>query len=237
MRILCWVVSAVLLVSAQAGLADAEAETKDGKKDAFASYRPPMRGAPGGRIGGATRTGRDLPYLLALAPDHTGFTLESQPTLYWYVSGPAQVKLEITLLDEEGIDPILTQQMQGSNNAGIYAVSLAEHGITLKPGMEYQWFVALIPDPKQRSRDVTAGALIQKVDADPDLVARLKAANNDERPGILAQHGIWYDAVHRLSQEIQKGASAEYRRYRASLLEQVGLAEVAEFERRQLKAQ
>ena len=40
-------------------------------------YKPPLRGAPGGRVGGGTRgTPRDLFVLSALAPDHSGLTVQ-----------------------------------------------------------------------------------------------------------------------------------------------------------------
>lgn len=50
-------------------------------------YQPPLRGAPGGRVGGSSRgAGDELPSLYALAPDHTGLTAQEQPCLYWYLS-------------------------------------------------------------------------------------------------------------------------------------------------------
>jgi len=47
-------------------------------------YKPPKRGAPGGREGAGTRGFREaLPTLAILAPqDHTGLTAQEQPVLY-----------------------------------------------------------------------------------------------------------------------------------------------------------
>ena len=47
-------------------------------------YKPPKRGAPGGREGAGTRGFREaLPTLAVLAPqDHTGLTAQEQPVLY-----------------------------------------------------------------------------------------------------------------------------------------------------------
>ena len=45
-------------------------------------YKPPLRGAPGGRVGGGTRgSEREVFVLSVLAPDHTGLTLNEQPSL------------------------------------------------------------------------------------------------------------------------------------------------------------
>ena len=53
-------------------------------------YRPPLRGAPRGRVGGGSRgTGRESFVLSVLAPDHTGLTTSEQPSLYWFISGPS----------------------------------------------------------------------------------------------------------------------------------------------------
>src|SRR5512134_1193228 len=52
-------------------------------------YKPPLRGAPRGRIGGGTRgTGLDSLALSVLAPDHSGLTIREQPSLYWIISNP-----------------------------------------------------------------------------------------------------------------------------------------------------
>src|SRR5262249_9720599 len=51
-------------------------------------YKPPLRGAPGGRVGGGTRGSgsvRDVFILSALAPDHMGLTVAEQPSLYWFI--------------------------------------------------------------------------------------------------------------------------------------------------------
>jgi len=59
------------------------------------TYRPPLRGAPGGRVGGGTRgIGDEFITLLVLAPNHVGLTVQGQPTLYWYLSKPTNLRLK-----------------------------------------------------------------------------------------------------------------------------------------------
>src|SRR6516164_3794479 len=57
------------------------------------TYRPPMRGAPGRRVGGATRgtfkVAAPLPIIELLAPsDHAGLSANPAPSLYFFASGP-----------------------------------------------------------------------------------------------------------------------------------------------------
>src|SRR5262245_58427668 len=63
-------------------------------------YQPPLRGAPGGRVGGGTRgSGREVFVLTVLAPDHSALTVSEQPSLFWYVSSLTSLPIEVTLMD------------------------------------------------------------------------------------------------------------------------------------------
>jgi hypothetical protein len=119
---------------------------------------------------------------------------------------------------------------------GVHALSLAQHNITLKPGVEYQWFVAAVVNPAQRSNDVVAGGTIKRV-AETDAVrARVKETPAANRPALYASEGIWYDAVEDLSRLISaEPSNRSLREQRAALLEQVGLKEAAAFDRAALR--
>ena len=76
-----------------------------------------------------------------------------------------------------------------------------------------------------------AGA-IARIDVPADLVPKLETAGAAQRPFVLAEGGIWYDAVDVLSRRIAAApGDAGLRGQRAALLEQVGLEEVAHAER------
>lgn len=192
---------------------------------AVPSYRPPLRGAPASRLGGAHRgTEGDDWTLLVLAPEHTGQTVAAQPPLYWYTSKDLEQPVEITLIARGAIDPFLEHRLEGPISAGVQRLALADMGISLQPDTEYQWFVSVILDPTQRSKDYTAGATIQRVAADPQMQARLQNATIEEQPFIYAQAGLWFDAIDALSQRIKAApADAAVRQQRQALIEQVGL--------------
>lgn len=193
-------------------------------------YKPPVRGAPGGRVGGGTRGGDQTFTLSVLAPNHTALTAKEQPDLYWYVSKPISTPIVFTLSDGRA-KPVVEQTLAPSFNAGIHRVRLADFGARLAPGKQYRWFVSLVSDSKRRSRDILAGATIER--ADP-VGAETMPSMPHGRPGEahhLAEAGHWYDAIAILSDEIDHNPSEpSLRTQRAALLQQVGLTEIADFD-------
>jgi hypothetical protein len=118
-------------------------------------YKPPVRGAPGGRVGGGTRGGDQTFTLSVLAPNHTALTGKEQPNLYWYVSKSISTPIVFTLSDD-GANPVVEQTLATPFDMGIHRVRLADFGVRLAPGKQYRWFVSLVSDPKRRSRDILA---------------------------------------------------------------------------------
>ena len=198
------------------------------------SYRPPVRGAPAARVGGGSRgTGEITSELDVLAPDHTGLTTRSQPTLYWYLSEPANARLDVTVTNDQQIDPLLEQVIGIPKTGGIQSLDLSKVGTTLKPGVEYRWFVSLTPDEKQRSNDVVASGTIKYVKPDAALENKVAGADALAQARIYAADGIWYDAIDSLSRAIeQKPGDASLHAQRAAMLEQVGLTSAADYDRK-----
>jgi hypothetical protein len=193
-------------------------------------YKPPLRGAPGGRVGGGTRgTGREVFVLSVLAPDHSGMTVSGQPALYWYISAPTSLPVELTVMDPEATQPLLEVKIPTPIEPGIHRLRLADHGVRLASGVAYRWYVAVVPDAGRRSRDILAGGAIQRIDPSSELVARLGQARRDELPSVYAEAGLWYDALAAMSEQIDAAPDdAALRQRRAALLTQIGLPLVAE---------
>ena len=223
-----------------AASSEQSAATSDSKSVKSASaapiltYRPPLRGAPTTRVGGGTRSSSyALLTLTALAPNHTGYTFSDTPTLYWYVSNAINLPIEITLTVEETTEPLLEVTLDAPIQKGIHALRLKDHGMSLKPGVEYQWFVAVVRDPDQRSKDILAGGSIKWVAASQAVQARLDETGKVDWPSVYAESGLWYDAVEGISKLIDADpADLKLREQRASLLDQVGLVEAAAYDRK-----
>ena len=186
-------------------------------------YRPPKGSVPGGRLKGSTRGGTDLPVLQVLAPNHVGLTRQQHPVLYWYLSKVTKYPVEFTLVDSRAMDPIIETRLRQPSEAGIQQIRLKDFDVSLEPGVPYRWFVTLVVDPFNASRDFIAGAIIERVDYVESLLIF------EEDPARLAGAGLWYDAIRKLSELIEKNPNDPFiAMQRAALLSQVGLPEIAD---------
>jgi hypothetical protein len=196
-------------------------------KQPMVFYKPPLRGAPQARVGGGTRGSGSIAVLQVLAPDHVGLTTRAQPTLYWYARTPAAARFEVALIDAEGIDPLLEVEAGAGKAAGIQQLNLGDHGVSLQPGVSYQWSVALVADAGSRATDLVASGVIERIEPDEGLDNRLSAGTGLQRVEIFASEGIWYDALDEISSLIAASPEDEsLREVRDQLLLQVGLQEV-----------
>lgn len=195
-------------------------------------YKPPRRGAPAGRVAGGTRGVEDqMPFLSVLSPDHVGLTVQEQPFLYWFISELTTYPVELTIIPSWGVVPLLETRLDPPVQPGIQTIHLADYDIRLKLGEQYKWYVALVPDKKHRSKDVVTGGLIERSEFSEALRARLKTANKQEVVFTYAEAGIWYDALSSVSELIEVSPdNLAFRKQRASLLQQVGLPQIAQYE-------
>ncbi len=258
--------TALLSITVAMGLAALPASAAEAPKVAakpMFSFKAPMRGAPATRVGGGTRSaGATGMTLNVLAPAETGYTVHAKPTIYWYGSTMINHPVEVTITAmgslEAAMNPLLEVTLDPPISKGIHALRLEDYGVTLKSGVEYEYFIAVVKDAKQRAEDVLAGGTIKRVDASADVKAKLsdddilaggtikrvdasadvKAKLSDSgggktmRAAVYAESGIWYDAIDELSRQIVADPKNQsLRELRASLLEQVGLSEVAAYDR------
>jgi hypothetical protein len=196
-------------------------------------YKPPPRGAPARRVGGGTRgAGGTATTIAVLAPEAVGLTLEEQPDLFWFISQPSRVRVEVALIEGTSPAPVKEVSLEGVQSAGIQRFALREHGVRLDEGTDYEWSVAIVPDEAARSGDIFSTGAIRRVTPDAALSEKLKGLSGIARASALAEAGIWYDALGTLGRALETGADPRIRAARADLLQQVGLAEAAAFERR-----
>lgn len=200
--------------------------------EATISFVPPQWGAPGNRVGGATRgcfSGRQA--LTALVPNtNTGTTIAAQPVLSFYVPANKAEQLELVLLNDK--QKILHKSIVASpKNPGIVSVDMAKipGAPSLETGKNYQWYFSMICDPKDRSADVVVDGWIQRVEADPILQSEIQKAKPSDRVSLYAANGIWYDTVAAMvaSRQSAPNNSIVTQEW-ADLLKSVGLGAVAQ---------
>ena len=228
-RRLLWLAAVLLTCCLGGEVAVAQAPAQAGAASAPVKFRPQTTSAPSVRVTGGSRgTGDTTITLDVLAPDEIGVTTQEQPSLFWYQSKPAQAKFELTLLQESKIKPLIQVQVERSTKAGIQRLKLSDHGAKLTPGVEYQWVVALVTDPENRSSDLVASGVIKLVEATADLKEKISKAGLESRAGVYAEAGIWYDALAVLSDQIDaQPGNKSLRETRSDLLRQVGLKAAA----------
>ncbi len=170
---------------------------------ALAELPPPSYSAPASeesvgwmrQFGAVRSAGRQSAYPETGAPsDHTGLSFSSSPRLWWRLSEPTDDAIQVTVVDEEAIEPLLRVELPGPHAAGPASIDLARHGLRLEPGVEYRWYVGLLVDRDRPSRNpISAGAI--RVVAEADSRRREVAdAPAPMRGHTLAKLGIWYDA-------------------------------------------
>jgi hypothetical protein len=207
-------------------------QTVEKKKSTLPVFVPRERGAPATRIGGATRGAGQagIPFVDALAPDQVGFTLDAEPVLYWYISHASEARVDFTLRVGEEI--VVERTLPSPKTPGVQRIALADFDVTLEPDRTYIWFVSLIPDVDRRSEDRIAGGAIERLNGTSELTAQLAAETDDRHVFVFAEAGLWYDAVHAVSDRIDGTSDDEAARaQRTALLEQVGLEALARRER------
>jgi len=207
-------------------------DTPKGSSDVAAApqlYQLPPVGKPTGRVGGGRRgETSSLPDVYALVPNHVGFSASSQPVLYWYMSEQARgnVQFELTLIDEKSVDPMLDKRFPAPKTPGVQRIDLSGLGVKLVPGEEYQWSISLVPDPKDRSKDLVATGWVEVVAPPAGLADRLAAAGPGGAAAVYGEEGLWYDTLDATLVQADRGDSKAQQQL-AGLLKQVGLPEDA----------
>jgi hypothetical protein len=170
-----------------------------------------------------------LPIVRVLAPPHVGATASASPTLYWFLSDSSSAPVEIVLIDDTSIEPLIEVRLDPPIAAGLHALDLALQGVSLQPSVSYRWLVALVPDEANRESDQVAAAGIRWTPPDADTERRLDEGPALERAHRQAQLGYWYDAFATVEAwRTAEPASRRLVEYEAALLEQVDLPELAE---------
>jgi len=159
-------------------------------------YKPRKQSAPRGRIDSEFRGGpRGDVVLRVLAPDHVGFTVKSEPILYWYLSKTTAVPVEFTLVDTRKISPVVEKSLPAPKQPGVQKIVLKDVGQALEPGVEYYWSISLITDPDSRSQDIMARGTIERIPFDEALMLDLVRSCTRDVIYLYAERGVWYDAV------------------------------------------
>lgn len=196
-------------------------------------YQPPKKLIPRARVGGGLRgTDGSDPVLVALVPDHVGLTLKKAPVLNWFLSKPTTYPLKFTLIDSRTVTPVHEGLIPTPAHAGVQSIDLNDWNLALETDVQYRWYISAIRDPDSPSKDIVAGGVIERCEFSTCLV-EMEPVVSCDRDSVRrnAGGGFWYDAMACICDLIKTDQQdASLRRIRASLLKQVGLNGVAEWD-------
>ncbi len=163
------------------------------------TYKPRKDNAPRARIGSSVRGDDSIdPVVVALVPDHVGFTIKSDPSLCWFLSRKTPLPIALTVLDSRAIRPVLETPLPASAQPGFHCIHLRNHGLSLKEREQYRWFITITVDPDKPSRDIVAGGMIERIPFDEACALNLPcswATCEKEAVYRYADAGLWYDAI------------------------------------------
>jgi hypothetical protein len=171
--------------------------------------------------------------LMAVAPEHVGFTSNAQPVLRWYISGAWDKEILFTMneVGSTSPDPVAEAKIDGPDKEGIYQIRLADYNVTLKPGVDYEYFLSIVVNEKERSGDVVSSAAIRYVEPSKELTELLKNTPKEKAHYAYAENGYYYDAVASVSNLIDANPNDEgLRVQRGALLAQVKLGNAAVYD-------
>jgi hypothetical protein len=203
------------------------------EKSPLPIYTPRIKTMPRARVGGGLRgmDGKD-PEIVALVPDHVGLTVNQSPSLNWFLSKPTSLPIRFTLIDTRTVKPLHEGTIPTPTQIGVQSLDLKDLGLALEPDVQYRWYISAIRNPDSPSQDIVAGGMIERCEFSTCLV-EMEVDLSCDQPSVVrnAVRGFWYDAVSCLCDLIKTNPQdPSFRRMRASLLKQVGLNGVAEWD-------
>ena len=216
----------IILVSLAAP-ASAEITAQNDSSD----YGLPTHRRDGGSRGGNDTCVRDSSSsLVALIPEETvGINASASPKLFFYVPKVKEQKtLEFVLRNEQ--DELIYEAFLTTEGEGIISIDVpADVQASLdKKEQNYHWYLSMICNSKQRSRDIVVEGWMRQSAVDVAIKKELDNIDSVAQAELYHEQGFWFDALSVLADNHQSEAEQPVIRAKWSeLLESVGLEDVA----------
>ncbi len=197
------------------------------------AFKPPNRGEAPPSAGGATRGQtclRDITKFKSLIPGkQPGLTLSTHPTFHWYLpEGPA-TKANFLILGNQDQDVVYETTVDLPAKAGIVSFTLPKAAPALALNQQYHWYLVVQCSRKNQSANPSVEGWIERVQLESGLMQQIATADIATQAALLANNGIWYDALVASAQfRAQQGNSQQAKTAWAELLGSVGLGELVQ---------
>ena len=187
---------------------------------------PTYRRDGGSRSNGANCIANNSQNVVAIIPEHTvALTASTSPKLFFYIPKTNQSKtLEFILRNEE--DQLMYEAFLTTNGQGIIGVEVPAEvqADLLKEKQNYHWYLSMICDSQQRSKDIVVEGWMRPEEIDSTTKKQLAEADAVEQADLYYQQGLWHDALSVLVEHKNTDAVQEKL---IELLDSVGLKELA----------
>lgn len=208
---------------------------KNTAKNTNADYGLPTHRRDGGSRGGNNQclAGTKHRDLIALIPEKSvGINAAKSPELFFYIPKVKQQQtLEFILRNEQ--DELIYEAFLTTTGEGIISVEVPVdiQSNLLETEENYHWYLSLICDFQQRSRDIVVEGWLRQSNINLATKQKLTTTNLVEQAALYHQQGFWYDALAILADNHQSANEQEQpiiREKWSELLKSVGLANLAQ---------
>lgn len=168
--------------------------------------------------------------LMALIPEQTvGINAAASPKLFFYVPKIKETStLEFVLRNQK--DQLIYETFLSTEGNGIMSVQVPGevNSSLLKADQNYHWYLSMICNNHQRSRDIVAEGWMRQKALDQNLQEKLNSASSLEKVAIYREQGIWFDALSVLAENLESVTQSKMMRQQWSeMLSSVGLENLA----------
>lgn len=133
----------------------------------------------------------ELDTLTTLVPrNNHGLTTQERP-IFWLYLPHTSARRAILSIKEAGKTPHWQQSVNLNQKQGIVGIELAQDAPALEIGKNYQWAVVLVCGDRPSPNDPVVASWIKRI----ENVKREMPSTGIEKAAMLAQQGIWYDAL------------------------------------------
>jgi len=154
--------------------------------------------------------------LIPLATRQVSWSITNQPTLYWYIDKPwhNQVRFILRRHAQDEYDIVLNAAGQQVKK-GINPIDLRQYNISLRPEVEYNWFIALVRDENYLEDATVAQGAIKYVPKQFNVQNLMQL----QKVNFYAKQGFWYDAIAIVAANLEQAAFQ--RQWRALLKDEL----------------
>ena len=199
------------------------------KKSDNSSYEGlPSNRRDGGSRGNCIANGKDFVALVPDRPVNETALISSQ--ILFYVPQTKEPK-EIEFILRNRQDELVHKTLlQTTERSGIMSVAIPEQvqENSREYYGDYHWYLSLICDSQQRSKDVVLEGWIEYVELNNSVKEKINLSNSIRKSDLLQQEGIWYDALSVLAEQKKLDSDLTLiQKEWSQLLESIGLLDLA----------